>query len=403
MGTMNELIDAAAVLGLRDRLSAAAPAVEWTGLAASADELDALSLRERSDLVSASLIADLAASAAPSAASASASATAGAGAATDYTTAARTFRALLAESSFRGWTVWPVSETVTTLALADATADAFDDGMALLAELTPRLTAEFAIRRFLEADLDRALDIVQAWTGSPDEHVRRLASEGTRSYLPWAIRVRALLRSPRSTIPVLDALVHDDSEYVRRSVANHLNDLSREHADVVVEVAGRWLADPGADATTAVNTRSLVRHALRTLVKRADPGALSLLGFEPVRVEVSDLLFTERTVILPGELEFSFTVANLGDAPARLAIDFAVAYVKSNGGLAEKVFKLSTVELAAGERTTVRKRHGFRQMTTRVHYAGTHGIEVQINGERHARAEFEVVLEGDSTLAAGPV
>ncbi|MGG7465893.1 DNA alkylation repair protein [Plantibacter sp. YIM 135347] len=401
MGAMNELIDAAAVLGLRDRLNTAAAAVRWTELTASADELDALSLRERSDLVSAALIADLG----RSSGSSSAASTRTPGAAADYSSAAGIFRALIADPSFRGWTVWPVSETVTTLALAEAHSgvDAFPDGMALLAELTPRLTAEFAIRRFLEADLDRALDIVQAWTGSPDEHVRRLASEGTRSYLPWAIRVRALLRSPRSTIPILDALVHDDSEYVRRSVANHLNDLSREHADVVVEVAGRWLADPGTDATTAANTRSLVRHALRTLVKRADPGALALLGFEPVRVEVSDLVFAESTVVLPGELEFSFTVANRGDAPARLAIDFAVAYVKSNGGLAEKVFKLSTVELAAGERTTVRKRHGFRQMTTRVHYAGTHGIEVQINGERHARAEFEVVLEGGSVLATGAV
>lgn len=374
MGAMNELIDAAAVDGLRRRLEALggpAPAsVSWTELAASVDRLDDLNLRARSDLVSAALIADLQA-----AGSADAEAWAG------------IVRSLLRDETFRGWTIWPVSETVTTLSLADGSAEAFDDGLRLLGELTPRLTCEFAIRRFLEADLDRALGIVQGWTSDQDEHVRRLASEGTRAFLPWAIRVRSLLAHPEATIPVLDALVHDESEYVRRSVANHLNDLSREHAPLVVETAARWLSAPDA------NTRSLVRHGLRTLVKRADPAALALLGFEPVVVEVSDLRLGDATVVLPGELDFAFSVTNAGRSAAKLAIDFAVSYVKSNGTLAEKVFKLTTVELAAGESTTVRKRHGFRQMTTRVHYAGTHAVEVQVNGERYARTEFEVLLE----------
>jgi 3-methyladenine DNA glycosylase AlkC len=191
--------------------------------------LEALSLRERTDLVSAALVEALPA---------------------DYPTAAAIVRGLLADPAFRGWG-WPVGETVTTLALADGSTGAFDDALALMAELTPRLTSEFPIRRLLEADLGGALPIILTWTRHPDEHVRRLASEGTRAYLPWAIRVRALLADPAATVPIIDALYRDPSDYVRRSVANHLNDLSRHAPDVVVATAARWLADP-ASSTSAV-------------------------------------------------------------------------------------------------------------------------------------------------------
>ncbi len=132
------------------------------------------------------------------------------------------------------------------------------------------MTGGFAIRRLLAADLDRALAVVRTWTAHPDEHVRRLASEGTRPYLPWAVRVPALRARPAATIPLLDALYRDPHEYVRRSVANHLNDLARHAPDAVLETAAGWLAEPDA------NTAWVVRHGLRTLVKKANPGALAL-------------------------------------------------------------------------------------------------------------------------------
>jgi len=370
MGTMNELLNAAAVTALNNQLEAAAPGTAWTALVAARTGVDGLSLRARSDLISAALISDL-----PD----------------DYRTVAAVFRRALAGASdspagFTGWMIWPVSETVTTLALASTDPDAFDDGLALLAELTPRLTAEFAIRRFLEADLDRALAAVRTWTGHPDEHVRRLASEGTRQYLPWAIRVRALLARPEATLEILEALRSDDSEYVRRSVANHLNDLSRDNADMVAAVAASWSID--ADA----NTRWIVRHGLRTLVKKAHPGALAVMGFETATVRVSPLALDRDTVTLPGELEFSFTVTNESDAASRLAVDYVVNYQKSNGSLAPKVFKLTTVTVAAGESVRLVKKHAFRPMTTRVHYPGAHSLELQINGARHQLAHF--VLAG---------
>jgi 3-methyladenine DNA glycosylase AlkC len=381
MGAMNELIDRSTVLRLAALLRDADSTREWVAVEASADNVDGLQLRARSDLVAAAILSDnrergddmMDASA-------------------DYTALAATARRALDDASFTGWMIWPVSEAVTSAALAAwSTASprneaAFDDGLELLSELTPRLTGEFAIRRFLAADLERSLARILPWTRSEDAHVRRLASEGTRPFLPWAVRVAALTAAPEKTVPILDALRSDPSDYVRRSVANHLNDLSRENADLVVVSAARWLGEPDE------NTRWVVRHGLRTLVKKAHPGALSLMGFSGASVQVSPISIQDETVHLPGELDFSFDVVNDGDSPVRLAIDYVVSYVKSSGALAEKVFKLTSRELGPGEGVELRKRHALRQMTTRVHYAGTHLIELQINGRRYSRREFEVSL-----------
>jgi 3-methyladenine DNA glycosylase AlkC len=275
-----------------------------------------------------------------------------------------------------------VTEATTTLALAPADPAAFADGLGLLAELTPRLTGEFAIRRFLAADLGGALDVITTWTNHPDPHVRRLASEGTRPYLPWAVRVPALLARPDATVPILDALHRDDSEYVRRSVANHLNDLSRHAPDLVVERAKAWT--DGSDVPWGV------RHGTRTLVKKGHPATLALLGFAPVAVTVTDLELDTNDVTLPGAVGLTASIRNDGPEPARLAIDYVVHYVKADGRLAPKVFKLTTRTLDPGESVTVATRHALRQMTTRVHHPGQHAVELQVNGQRYGHATFWV-------------
>ena len=403
MGAMNELINAAAVERLRGQVLVAARAEQPDFAAGVTDGdalptvraaqtgVDGLSLRERADLVSAALISDLTGSdfgGADGAGGAGDSVAARAGDPdADYRFVAAVFRGALADPGFAGWTIWPVSETVTTLALlADRDGPAFDDGLTLLAQLTPRLTSEFAIRRFLEADLDRALAVVETWVDDADDAVRRLASEGTRPFLPWAIRVRSVLARPDAALPILHALHADESDFVRRSVANHLNDLARENADLVVQVATAWMEDPGQ------NTRWVVRHGLRTLIKKGNPGALALLGFETATVTVTEPTLDSPSVTTPGELGFTFDITNDGATPVRLAIDYVVHYVKSNGTTAGKVFKLTTATLAPGETTRVAKRHGFRPMTTRVHYAGTHSLQPQVNGQRFGGTEFELVL-----------
>lgn len=366
---MNELINAGSVERLTRILADTAPVIPWHRTSAVAAQLAGRNLRARTDLLAEALVADVSSSPAPG-----------------YPTAARIFRAALQVPEFTGWFLWPVSEAAVTLALDSGEAADFDDCLALLAALTPRLTGEFAVRRLLGRDPDRALEAVLGWTASPDEHVRRLASEGTRPYLPWAVRVPALIQRPEDTLPILDALYRDPSEYVRRSVANHLNDLARHAPGAVVDTARRWLARPDA------NTGRVVRHGLRTLIKKGHPDALALLGFTPVQVTVNGPHLDRDVLTLPGELTFAFEVANTGTEAVRLALDYLVHYRKAGGGESAKVFKLSTLTLAPGESRSLSKRHAFRQMTTRVHYPGVHALELQINGAAHGRKEFVLEL-----------
>lgn len=302
----------------------------------------------------------------------------------DYAGTAALMRAALQQADFAGRTMWPVGETVVTAALREGDAE-FDDAVILLGELTPRLSSEFSIRRLLVANPDRALELILPMTASDDEHVRRFASEGTRPFLPWAIRVPALVVRPHATVPILDALYRNESEYVRRSVANHLNDLSRQHPQLVVDIAAGWMSR--ADA----HTPRLVKHALRTLVKKGFAPALELLGFTPAEVHVSVPVLDAATVTLPGSLGFRFDVVNVGSSTATLAVDFLVHYFKSNGTHAAKVFKLASATLEPGETVSFAKRHAFRQMTTRVHYPGPHMLEIQVNGERFGTVDFEVL------------
>jgi 3-methyladenine DNA glycosylase AlkC len=291
----------------------------------------------------------------------------------------------LTDPEFTGWMIWPVTEAVSISALADGSAKAFRSALGLQAELTKQLTAEFGIRALLDADLEKALPIVLKWTKSPNEHVRRLASEGTRPFLPWAKRVRAIAARPESTVDILDALYLDESPYVRRSVANHLNDISKADADLAVEIAARWSADQSAP------TKQLVRHGLRTLIKKGHLGALALLGFTaPAGIRLTGPTLGVDVVKIGDSMPFSVTVHNEGAVPANLVIDYVMHHRKANGSQTPKVFKLVTRELAAGEQFTIDRNHSFRLITTRVYHPGAHALEIQINGASFGRAEFEL-------------
>jgi len=361
MPLAEELINEETAKALTNAIKKAAPGTRVSALRAASAELGPLPLRARADLLRDALLADV-----PG----------------DFVTLAAVVRGA---AGLDGWMIWPVSTAVAERAVADGSSAAFDDAMALLAELTGRLTAEFAIRTLLRQDLDRAMPIIQAWTTSSDPAVRRLASEGTRPYLPWAVRVPAIIARPDVTVPILDSLYRDDDEVVRRSVANHLNDLSRENTHLVVDTARRWLADPDD------NTAPLVRHALRTLVKRGDPKALALLGFHPVTVTVDGPVLDRTAVPFGGSISFQVTIANDGDRPARLAVDYAVHHRKANGSETAKVFKLTTRTLAPGEHLTLAKVHSLRAITTRRYYPGPHGVDIRVNGIASTRADFELL------------
>jgi 3-methyladenine DNA glycosylase AlkC len=361
----DELIGAPTAIALTTAIQAAEPERPLDSLRAAPALLGALSLRERSDMLRDALLADLEVSYA------------------EFSATIR--RAAAGKAQFSGWLIWPVTSAVAMRAVEDGTSAAFDDALSLLASLTSRLSSEFAIRTLLRHNLDRALRVIgREWVGSSDVDVRRLASEGTRPYLPWATRVPGILRDPERTIPILNALYRDDSEYVRRSVANHLNDLSRDHADLVVATAREWLGVPDA------HTGPLVGRALRTLVKRGDAGALDLLGFHQAQVRVTDFTLNRETVAVGDTLAFAATLRNTGDEAGRLSIDYVVHHRKANGGTTGKTFKLAVRTLAPGEHFTISKTHSFRVITTRRYYPGTHSIELLINGVSAGRREFQL-------------
>ncbi|MER5913993.1 DNA alkylation repair protein [Streptomyces sp. NPDC001982] len=360
----DELIHGRTARSLTQAVQTAVPGAALDALRAAADQLGPLTLRERADLLRDALLADV-----PG----------------DYAELARVVRAARdGTQEFGGWLIWPVTSAVATKAVAEDTSEAFDDSMALLAELTGRLTSEFAVRVLLRHDIDRALTIVAGWTASADADVRRLASEGTRPYLPWSIRVPELISRAGATVHVLDALYGDDSEYVRRSVANHLNDLSRDHADLVVATVRRWLDAP------APTTGRLVRHGLRTLVKRGHPGALDVLGFAPATLEIDGPVLDRTTVPFGGSVRFTATIRNSGAEQARLAIDYVVHHHKANGSQSAKTFKLAIRTLAPGETVEVDREHSFRPITTRRYHPGPHAIALQVNGVATDTAEFEL-------------
>lgn len=360
----DELFSAKSVASLAACLRDADPGRDWHAVESSAAGFAEQGLAERVRAVEAALLADLPA---------------------DYDAAAGIFRRALGDGTFSGWMIWPVTEAVASRALASSDERDFEDGLRLLAELTGRLTGEYALRSFLAADLDRSLRTIVTWTEHEDEHVRRLASEGTRPRLPWARRVPELFERPAATMPILEALHRDESEYVRRSVANHLNDVSRIDPGLAIAAASRWLED--GEATSP----QLVKRALRTLVKEADPEALALFGFAPPdEIEVDGPRPQTDTVAVGGSLTFEAEVTNTGEDPFDLAIDYVVNHRKANGTLSPKVFKLATKQLAPGERLKLSHKHSFKRITTRRYHPGRHSIELQVNGVRHGPAEFDL-------------
>jgi 3-methyladenine DNA glycosylase AlkC len=363
----DELISTWTAQNLTHAVRAARPQAELSHLTAAAEGLTSLSLRQRSDLLRDALLADVPGG---------------------YPELAATIRAARESARvFEGWMIWPITTALADRAVRDGGAEAFDDAMRLLAELTGLLTSEFALRTLLRHDLGRALAIIQDWTRSPDVDVRRLASEGTRPYLPWAVRVPEILARPGITTPILDALYRDQSQYVRRSVANHLNDLSRDAPALSVATAGRWLAEP--DASTA----GVVRRSLRTLVKKGDPQALALQGYSPPTeaIKVEGPFIEDDVVAFGGSVRFAARISNTGVTRERLAIDYVVHHQRLRGAPATKTFKLTTVWLEAGKTLEVRREHSLRPLTTRRYYPGAHAVALQINGTTTEPAHFDLL------------
>lgn len=251
--------------------------------------------------------------------------------------------------------------------------------------LTQRFTAEISIRKFIELNQMFTLKTLKVWARDPSDHVRRLVSEGTRPRLPWAPRLRAFQRDPRPVLELLELLKDDPSLYVRRSVANNLNDIGKDHPDLLFATAQRWLK--GADE----NRQWIVRHALRSAVKRGEAGALHVLGFgKAPQVVIRKPGVTPARVKPGASVAIRFAVASSAREAQRLVVDLRVHYVKASGKTSAKVFKLRTLNLAPKAIEPCSKNLSLKNLTTRKHYPGTHRLEAVINGRAYAVGKFEL-------------
>lgn len=273
---------------------------------------------------------------------------------------------------------WPLCDYVQSRGL-----EHFDEAMAVMRVLTSRFSCEFAIRPYIEQNPTRTLSLLKKWCKDPDEHIRRLVSEGTRPRLPWGQQLKSLIADPSPALPLLDALYNDEELYVRRSVANHLNDISKDHANFAVEIAERWQAE-----NSNKNTEWVIRHALRGLVKQGHPGALALQGFRAPRVESVSLQLSPTHIGLGQQITLNLKLTS--NKKQSLIIDYAVHHQKANGKLSAKVFKWNRVELSKGQTLELNKTHSIRPISTRRYHPGLHKVEILINGQGFGVREFQL-------------
>lgn len=264
--------------------------------------------------------------------------------------------------------------------------DDWEASLPALESFTQVMSAEFAVRPFIIRDQARMMAQMEQWAQHESPHVRRLASEGCRPRLPWAMALPALKKDPTPILPILEHLKHDSSEDVRRSVANNLNDIAKDNPQAVIDTLRRWQAE-----SDSPEMQALVRHALRTLIKAGSPDALALLGYGAgAAVIVRNLTVAPDVIGMHGSVTFSFEVESTGSAPQGLMIDYILHLAGANGKTRAKVFKLAKVTLAPGEVIRQTKTHSFKPITTRRYYPGAHAIEIQINGAACGRVQFEV-------------
>ena len=258
----------------------------------------------------------------------------------------------------------------------------FAVSMEALKFFTPFGSSEFAIREFLKRDLHATLAVMHEWSHDPDEHVRRLASEGCRPRLPWSFHLPELIADPGPALPLLEKLRADPSLYVRKSVANHLNDISRDNPDITLQTLTRWGRDNPRTAWIA-------KRALRTLIKEGRIEALTLLGAgEPAKVRIESFTVSPEAIALGEEIRLSLHLISTAKTPQRILIDYIVHYVKQSGGTSEKVFKWKEIELGPREAVVLQKRQTIRDFSTRKHCPGRHRVELQVNGKRLAETAF---------------
>ena len=281
-------------------------------------------------------------------------------------------------TGYDGFIIMPLTSFVSCKGL-----DHFDLSTKALYEMTKRFTSEFDIRYFIQRYPQKMLNLLESWTEDESLHVRRLVSEGTRPRLPWAFQLKEYRKDPSKVLALLTFLKDDSELYVRRSVANNLNDISKDNPTAVIETLKSW-----QNGTSHMNW--LTKHALRTLIKEGNSEALSLLGYKQSDSLDVKLTVTKKDLNLGESLELSAEIHSYEKESLPIMVDFIIWYKKANGTLMPKVFKLKKSSIKADENLVLNKKHKFADFSTRKHYSGEHHVALQINGKMYEKVTFSL-------------
>lgn len=254
----------------------------------------------------------------------------------------------------------------------------FDESMQALEFFTEFATSEFAVRQFVKLDQKRALKYFEQWSKSDNYHIRRLASEGLRPRLPWGEALPNFKKDPAPILPILENLKNDQFDYVTRSVANNLNDISKDNPHIVLNLVQKWQNNVD---------EKLLKHSLRTLLKKGDKEALELMGIKfNKNFLIKDFNLKKIKVKIGEILEFDFVLENQ-TKNQKLRLEYAIFYLRKNGIYSKKIFQITTKNFVKGS-FNFNKKQSFCDMTTRKHYSGLHFISLVVNGVELEKKEF---------------
>jgi 3-methyladenine DNA glycosylase AlkC len=305
---------------------------------------------------------------------------------TDYPEALKVIIEVIERDKLSGFSLWPFSEFMGTQGL-----EHFEESLGAMSVLTQKFTSEFAVRPFFLKDPHLVLKSFESFARHSNHHVRRWVSEGSRPLLPWGEKIPLFVREPKHTLPLLELLRYDDELYVRKSVANHLNDISKHHPAVLVATLSLWKKNCPIEHKPKIDW--ITRHALRTLIKKGDPAAMKLLGVKSsAQVRIQEFSLSKKSYRLGEGIGVKLELRSTTKTTQKLVVDYCIHFVKANGSLSKKVYKWKTFELKGHETQQLLKTHSLRKITTLKFYSGVHKLSVQINGQELASREWNFLL-----------
>ncbi|OGU37251.1 MAG: hypothetical protein A2068_01490 [Ignavibacteria bacterium GWB2_35_6b] len=279
--------------------------------------------------------------------------------------------------NFNGWAVITFIDFVEVFGL-----DNYKESVEALGYFTQFSSSEFAVRPFIVKYPDKMMAQMLKWSKDKNHHLRRLSSEGCRPRLPWAMALPDFKKDPTPILPILENLKDDESEYVRKSVANNLNDISKDHPDLVLKIVNDWKGK-------SKNTDWILKHASRSLLKSGHTEALEVFGVSSkVKVDVTDFKIAKKKIKIGESNEFSFTVHSKEKKDTNLRLEYFVYYMKSNGKHSKKIFKISETKYSPGEKREITRKQSFADNSIRKHFPGEHKISIVCNGIEKASGTF---------------